>query len=290
MNARPWVPILLALLATPLAGLQAEESAAEVDTQFIFGFTQGADVGEPGEKEIEFGNDAAFGARGGTYAALVSQVRGEFAPVENLRIEIGLPFAYHDISGVAGLNDIRQGAYDGVEFEIRYRLLDRQHAPFALTLGMEPHFSRVDDISGQPVANYGAALSVAADREFLPDRLFGAVNLVYDPEVTRPEGAGPVQRQATLGVFGSVAAQVVPGVFLGTEARYLSTYDQFGLGQFSGQALFLGPTTFIRLSETAAVSAAWGIQVAGHAVDVPGSLDLTNFTRQQAVLRLEYNF
>jgi hypothetical protein len=35
--------------------------AAEVDTQFIFGFTMGADVGELGEREIEWQTVGRFG-------------------------------------------------------------------------------------------------------------------------------------------------------------------------------------------------------------------------------------
>jgi hypothetical protein len=54
--------------------------------------------------------------------------------------------------------------------------------------------------------------------------------------------------------------------------------------------LFVGPTMFVRFSKTLAISGAWGIQAVGHAVDVPGSLDLTNFTQHQALFRLEYNF
>jgi hypothetical protein len=38
------------------------------------------------------------------------------------------------------------------------------------------------------------------------------------------------------------------------------------------------------------MSAAWSIQVAGHATAVPGALDLARFSRQQALLLLEYNF
>jgi hypothetical protein len=45
-----------------------------------------------------------------------------------------------------------------------------------------------------------------------------------------------------------------------------------------------------RFSKTMAVSAAWNVQVAGHAVDIPGSLDLKNFERHRAQLRLMYNF
>jgi hypothetical protein len=39
-----------------------------------------------------------------------------------------------------------------------------------------------------------------------------------------------------------------------------------------------------------AISAAWSVQVAGHAADIPGSLDLKNFERHRTQLRLMYNF
>jgi hypothetical protein len=47
---------------------------------------------------------------------------------------------------------------------------------------------------------------------------------------------------------------------------------------------------YASLSKNIAVSAAWSVQVAGHAVDIPGSLDLKNFERHRAQLRLMYNF
>ena len=47
-----------------------KESAEGVDTQFIFGFTMGADVGEPGEKEIEWETVNRPLKSAGSYAAL----------------------------------------------------------------------------------------------------------------------------------------------------------------------------------------------------------------------------
>jgi len=79
-------------------------------------------------------------------------------------------------------------------------------------------------------------------------------------------------------------------VFVGGEARYLRKYDGVDLGTLTGQAFFLGPNFFLRLSKSLAISGAWSVQVAGHATEVPGAFDLTNFTRQQATLRVEYNF
>jgi hypothetical protein len=54
--------------------------------------------------------------------------------------------------------------------------------------------------------------------------------------------------------------------------------------------LFVGPTFYVSLSKHFAVSGSWTAQVAGHAMGVPGALDLQNFERHQAKLRLMYTF
>jgi hypothetical protein len=295
MNARNWLALLLlGLIVQPLTAIRAEEvknrGETEIDTQFIFGFTAGADVGELGENEIEHQSIGRWGKRDGFYAALSDQLRYEHAPAANFRFEIGVPVAFHDISGVTGLDDRQHGRFDGLVAEFRYRLLDRDHAPFALTIGAEPHWSRVDETGGEPVDNYGGELLVAVDRELIKDRIFGAFNLIYDPEVTRSRETGLWQREATVGLSASITTQVRPGIFVGAEGRYLRKYDSLDLSAFTGQALFAGPTMFVRVSTTLAISGAWGVQLAGHSADVPGSLDLTNFTRYQALFRLEYNF
>jgi hypothetical protein len=64
---------------------------------------------------------------------------------------------------------------------------------------------------------------------------------------------------------------------------------RLGLARFAGEAVFVGPTMYAR-AKSWAISGSWGVQVAGHATDAPGALDVTNFTRHQALLRLEYDF
>jgi hypothetical protein len=315
MNATKCIAVFaIALLAlTPLLGHAAErgaeregadegaterggeregvkESADEVDTQFIFGFTMGADVGELGEKEIESETVSRSRKSTGSYAALESQLRAEFTPNERIRIEFGVPFTYHGVSGVAGLDDRQRGAFNGFDFELRYRLLDRAHAPIALTFGAEPHWARVDDISGEAVANYGSEFSLAADRELIKDRVFAAINLLYDPEVTLSRTTGLWQHQSTFGFTAAVANQLKPGTFLGAEMRYLRDYDGLGLNAFAGEALFVGPTFYVNVTKQFAVSGSWTVQVAGHATGIPGALDLQNFERYQAKLRLMYTF
>ncbi len=284
--------VLAAMLLPSLRVARAEESLveSEVETQFIFGFLRGADVGQAGEKEIEQQAMADPGKRGGAYSAIFDQFSLEFVPVTNFRFELSVPMAFHDIGAGAGLDRGRQAALDGLSGEFRYKLLDRESSPFGLTVGAEPHWNRVDDISSARVDDYGGELSVAADKELVKDRLFVAVNLGYDPEVSRLQQTGVWQRQAALELSAALTSQVERGFFVGAEARYLLQYDGLGLGSFAGDALFIGPTFFVRITNALVLSGAFDMQAGGRASTLPGALDLRDFTRQQALFRLEYNF
>jgi hypothetical protein len=77
--------------------------------------------------------------------------------------------------------------------------------------------------------------------------------------------------------------RVHPRIFVGTEARYLRTYDGLGLSAFAGHAVFLGPSVFAKLPGR--IAAGWSTQVAGRAAGDPASLDLTNFERHQATFK-----
>lgn len=264
--------------------------ARDVDTQFIFGFTQGADVGTYGEKEIESQTVGRFGKADGSYAALTSQLRAEFTPFPDARFEIGGLMDYHSIAGVSGLEDRTAVQFGGFVMEGRYRLLDRRSAPVGLTVGVEPHWMRIDETSGEPVTNWGGDLSLAVDRELIEDRLYVALNLVYDPEWTYVPSIDLWQQQSTLGISGAAVWQVAEGVFVGGESHYLRGYDGIGLNNFSGDALFVGPTAYWQVLENFAISASWSVQAAGGAVGVPGKLNLRDFERHQVRLRLEYTF
>jgi hypothetical protein len=138
------------------------------------------------------------------------------------------------------------------------------------------------------VENYGGELSVALDKELVRDRIFAAFNAVYDPEIARAQGARV--RESMLAFSVAMTTQISSGVFVGGEARDMRKYDGIDLDVLSGQAFFVGPTAYWQISKRFAISGAWSVHVAGRATDVPGSLDLVKFTRQQALLRVEYNF
>jgi hypothetical protein len=280
----------ISCLSLALAFIPASARTETIETEHLFGFTIGSDVGEAGERELEGSVSGRFSKRTGTYAAGSGTMSMEFVPMPNLRTEFTAVVNSYDISGVTGFADQRYAAFGGFSADIRYRLLDRASAPFGFAVGAEPHWGRADDATGAPVSQYGVDFVAAADWEIIPDRVVAAFNLLYQPEAMRAKLTGIWSQESTAGVALAMMAQVHSGIFVGGEARYLRRYDGFGFDSFAGQGLFVGPTVYLKLSERAWMTVAWSAQVAGHATAVAGSLDLVNFERQQARVLFGVNF
>ena len=273
-----------------LALAPAAARAQAIETEHLFGFTIGSDVGDVGDKEVEGSLTGRFAKRNGTYDAGQGTMSMELVPLANLRTEFTAMVNSYDITGVSGFSDQRYTAFGGFSADFRYRLLDRASAPFGFAVGAEPHWGRADDITGEPVNQYGVDFVAAADWEIVRDRIVAAFNLIYQPDTMRSNLTGAWSQESTAGVALGVMAQIRPGIFIGGEARYLRQYDGIGLDSLAGQGVFVGPTLYAKLSERAWITLAWSTQVAGHATAIPGSLDLVNFERQQARLLFGVDF
>lgn len=105
-------------LALAPAGARAEEG---FDTEHIFGFMIGTDVGTPGEREFQSQTTARFG-KGGTYRALAQEAEIEIVPLPNFRIELGGTATLHAITGVPDIDDRHQFNFQGASLDLRYRL------------------------------------------------------------------------------------------------------------------------------------------------------------------------
>lgn len=263
-----------------------DEKSEDVDTEHIFGFTEGSDIGDAGEKEAEVETFGRFGKRTGLYAATSTAFIYKYSPADHVRIAPFIAFASHNISNVPGLDNRSQWNFEGSGAEFRYRLWDREKAPVGITLSAVPVYSRIDAGNGAPVEQYGIETSALIDKELIPNQLFGAINISYEPEWTRMRPGVEWERDSTFGIGGALSAQIYSGFFVGGEARYFRKYEGTGLNTFAGDALFLGPSVFAKLSKNWFASAAWNMQVAGHAVGGPSNLDLTNFERHEIRLRL----
>jgi hypothetical protein len=240
--------------------LPASARAEGIDTEHIYGFMIGTDVGELGEREFQSETSGRFSKNGGNYQAVGQQFELEFVPIRNFRIEIGTTLAAHSIDSVPGLADRNQVAWQGASLDLRYRFLDRDAAPFGLTLALETHGDRIDETTADRVRNYGTELRLALERDLIPHLAVATFNLTYQPEWTRFPGTEAEEQESTLGVALGIMAQLRPGFLFGGEARYFRRYDGIGLEELAGQAFFVGPTAYFQLSERARLTASWSVQ------------------------------
>jgi len=286
ISAKTFRAAIVCLCALLAGGVHAEG----IDTEHVFGFMIGSDVGTVGEREFQSETTGRFARNGGNYRAVGQQLELEFLPAQNFRIEMGTSFAAHDINGVTGFDDRRQLSWQGVSVDLRYRFLDKDTGPFGLTLAVETHADRVDETTAAVVRNYGTEFTLAVDREVIPNVAVAAINLIYQPEWTRFVGTGAAEQESTMGAAFGLMAQVRPGIFLGGEARYLRKYEGIGLEELAGQALLIGPTAYFQLSERSRLTASWSVQAWGRQAGSNAALDLVNFERHQARLVFGVNF
>ncbi|WP_322516628.1 transporter [Rhodopseudomonas palustris] len=260
------------------------------DTEHIFGFSMGSDIGQPGEIELEMENVGALGKRNGGYATLATLNQVKYTLTDRFRIAPGFALGAQRIDGVAGFDDRHHMSFNGATLEFRYKLIDRAVAPFGLTLHAQPGWNRVDDGSGLRVSQYGAEFAALFDRELVKDRWYAAFNIWYGTGVTREHATGLSGHDSDFALHGALSYQVQPGLVVGVGTRYLRSYDGGGLDRLAGEAVYVGPTFSYNLTDTLGLSGTWQVQLAGRAVGDGRHLDLENFERHQAMLRINAHF
>jgi len=266
----------------------------DIETKYVFGFTEGSGIGLEGEKEISVDTQARIGKSGGRYFASESKLEFEFTPNQYIQIEFGPFVSAHDISNVTDLDDRRQIAFGGFFGEIRAMLLDRgPSSPLALTLSAEPEWRRIDETSGERVNNVELELKLNGDVELVPKRFYFGFNLLYEPEATHdPDRVGAGwEQESKFGVSGALSYRILPSTLIGFEAWYLRHYEGAWLNTFTGDAVYIGPTLFMQLNRKMFLAAAWNMQVTGRDLENPGAaLNLSEFSRHRAKLKLAVEF
>ena len=229
--------------------------------------------------------------RGGRYSAIEHEFEFEHVVTQNFAYEASVHALTHSISGVEDLDDRNSTQFSGASAKLRYLIIGRgPGSPFGLTVSAEPEWSRVDGTDGTQVQAYASEFKIVADTELIPNRLYAALNLIYEPEVAKPADTGMWERSSSAGVGVALAYRITPTFALGVAAEYDRAYDGLVFQTFNGHALFVGPTLQINITRKVLLAAAFMAQVAGHAVDDPRPLDLTNFSRYRANLKLEFEF
>ena len=267
-------------------GAMNGHSPFEIDSEHIFGFTQGSDIGEKGDLEFETEPTAAIGKRFGKYFATAHGTLLKYNITDDFRVAPSVLFVSHDIHNVPDFDDRRAAEFAGAGAEVRYRVLNREKAPFGLTMTFEPGWNRVDELTGDRVQQYGSAFGALLDKEIIHNRLYGAINFFYDLSATQLKTTGEWFHDSAVEAAVALSYQFMPGLLFGAEARYARQYEGIGLNRLKGEALYVGPTFFTRLGEHANLSAAWDVQVAGKAVEDAHALDLINFERHRLLVRL----
>ena len=269
--------------------LDAQAQHDGVDTEHIFGFSMGSDIGKKGEIELEIENVGRFNKRFGSYTGVgvLSQVK--FVLTDNFRVAPGVSFASTRVSGVPDMIDNRRTALAGASLEFRYKAArprcDAVRPDAARRAGME-QVRRTDRLRRSDLwQRIRRADGQGTDPQHAVRH---RQRLVLRRRVARPHQS--MEPRFELSVNGALSTKVGADLIVGVEARYLRAYDGLGLDRFVGDAVYLGPTFSMHLAHNVGLSGTWSTQIAGKAVGDSRRLDLENFERHQAMLRLNYLF
>lgn len=280
----------------------AGDKAPEISTHYLFGFTYGSDIETEGKGELLSITRADLTKRGpvtptedpialqkitqgpSLYQAIQETVEFEHTLTDRLQYAVGVIGARHNIHAVADIPDRNNTALRGLLGELRCVVLRRGvDAPFGVTLHVEPRWGHVSTVTGRSETAIESDTRLIIDSALVPGKLFAAVNLIYQPQFLRELGESKWLYKPSFGVFGGLSYFLNPKVAVGGGLQYLHTqsYD-LASNRFAGDALFLGPQFYVRLTDHLFFTGAFSAQVAGHSEADPRPLDLVNFTRYSA--------
>ncbi len=272
----------------------------------IFGFTSGADVGDPCiwtySSENSFRSDRADGS----YFVWNHKSELSYSFNDRFGMSVSLFKTYTNWSSVtAATNAAPNGetsvsglGFDGISFEPFWGMIKRSsHQPFAFMISAEPRWSRIDGLTGLGATGYSVEVKLLGDVVITPD-LYAAVNTTYNLGTTTFDNAGSVGAEAsqllgsaalTYRAYHAPSSKFLTAVYLGVEARYLRSYTGVGLNSFTGAAFFAGPTLALEFANDSMLNLVWTPQLAGGAVTptLPANRDLDNFDAH--VFRIKYS-
>jgi hypothetical protein len=287
LRAAASVIVLLALSGVAIPTIaepqESEPRRAEVhfDTEHIFGFAEGSDIGAKGEVEIESTTIRSFGALG-SYSNIDNETSLRYSVTNELRLSIGTLTNYFSIHNVPLVSDRSAFEFGGIIAEARWHILDWRTSPFGMNLSINPLWRRTEPASGQSSGNYAVPVTLRVDEEVIPEKFFAVLNLIYRPSFLRPNGGSEHDDSFTIVAGGSYA--ISPSLLVGAEIRHENLAQN---GNLSAHALFLGPQSYVRLGDNCSAKVAWAVQIPDFAAH---SLDLTNYQRHQVELQFVYTF
>lgn len=258
------------------------KTAGGFDSEHIFGFAEGSDIGGKGEREIESIPVGSFGAPAGGYANIDNETSFRYGVTDDLRLSIGTLTDYFNIHDFPSLSDRSAFDFSGLITEARWHILDWRTSPFGMTLSLNPQWRLTDPMSGQNRENYAFPVTLLVDKEMIPSKFFTVLNLVYTPSFQRLTAGWEHDDSFTIIAGGSYA--ITPDILFGAEVRHENLAQN---GNLNAHALFVGPQFYMNLAKGFSVKIAWAAQIPDFAAH---TLDLTNYQRHQVELDIAYSF
>ncbi len=282
------VPGLLTVGVTLLSSLalaQEEQAGSTVDSEHIFGFTEGADIGDKGESELESITIGRLGKQG-DFTDLTNETSYRYGVEQSFRASVGILTDYYSVHDAPGYLDRTGLRQSGLTSEFRWQFSEHDSAPIGLTLSFAPNWRRVNDPTpgqgqGQGQA-YTLPVSLLADHVFIRNQLYAAVNVTAAP--TFRSVAGLWQSSQPSELSAALAGALGNRIFLGGEVRWAA---QNLTAPFGDRAFYIGPSLYVKLQQNLTVKAAWSAQVPEL---FTGRMNLTNYERHQLLLQVAYGF
>lgn len=282
----PLLALLAGLAFTPAVAEEANRPPrlSEVDTEHLFGFTVGSDVEEPGAIVPHVNSLAGFGRRGNFYGVLDQNIEIKYGVRPGLSVAAAINGFAARIRGVPGLPDTYGGGASGFALAGRWQILDRQSHPIGITLDAMGRYDSRDPVTGRAGATaWTGGVRAAFDSELIYDRLFAGLNLALDTQSLARADLPGTERASNLVIGGALSTRLAAGVFLGVEASYRRAYSGALLGQFVGDALYVGPSLYVT-SGKSWLTVSFATQVRGHEVGGSPGLNLRDFERYRLLV------
>jgi hypothetical protein len=272
-------------------GKKEEPKFPTVGNDDIFGYTTATELGDAGDTEFANENDGRVGKRQGSYGALNSKYEFSYVINPDWWVAASAFLAWNNVRNVTGFPNKNTFDFDGFSTEVAHRVITRSETnPWAVTLSVEPRWSRIDGESGFRADAFGFEAKVFVDRVLVPDTYYWAANAVWAPQWSRdPFNPGNNLIGSTATLSTAVTWQFSPGWYVGAEARYFANFARIVPDHLQGQALYVGPTILWKVNEKVSLNATFQPQIWGRSESTPGmALDLDNFERAMFRVKLAW--
>lgn len=264
-----------------LALAQEQEAGTAVDSEHIFGFTEGADIGDKGESELESITIGRLGKQG-AFVDLTNETSYRYGVEQSFRASVGILTDYYSVHDSPGYLDRTGPRQSGWTSEFRWQFSEHDSAPIGLTLSLSPTWRRVNDPAPGQGQAFTLPVSLLADHVLIPNELYSAVNVTVAP--TFSAVAGLWQGAQPLELSAALARALSDRIFLGGEVRWAARNL---IAPFGDHAFYMGPSLYVMLRENLTVKAAWSAQVPDL---FTGRVNLANYERHQLLLQFACGF